>query len=282
MSENRVYSEMKKTNSIEKGEIINVVRKTSDYDMFQLSKFNRNVLIRNEMLEQAERGFISPIIVNENMVVIDGQHRLEASKRVGVPVTYVIINGLGKDDIVNMNTVQRKWGMSNFIEAFANQGNTEYVKLADILKDVYRNTTVVCQVAFNTQDIKSVRKAVEGGVFKFYNYEKTLEFFSFLTRFKEQAKVPMKTKLSIALYELFKIEKLDKERLINKVIETKLDEELRIKTSNLTEILKELIDAYNKNLTKKSGYMIDYHITSSGMLKIDEEKHDWAKKRMED
>lgn len=278
MIENRVYSGIEKTNSGDQSEITNVVRKTSNYDLFKLSKFNRNVLIRQEMLDQAERGFIAPIIVNENMVVIDGQHRLEASKRIGVPVSYIVINGLDKDDIVNMNTVQRKWGMANFIEAFANQGNPEYIKLVDILKGVYNNTTVVCQVAFNVQDILPVRKAVESGNFKFYNYEKTLEFFNFLIRFKEQVKVPMKTKLSLALFELFKIEKVDRERLINKVIETKLDEELRAKTFNMTEALKELIDAYNKNLTKKTGFMINYYITSNGLLKIDEEKHDWAKK----
>ena len=282
MNEKRVYSEVKQGSTLPVGEMVNVVYKTDDYDIFQLSKFNRNVLIRKEMLEQAEQGFISPIIVNENFVVIDGQHRLEASRRMNVPVQYIIVKGLNKEDIVRMNTIQKPWGMINFIEAFANQGNSEYVKLVDLLNDVYRNTTVVCQVAFNVSDTRPVRVAVESGNFQFFNYEKTLEFFNFLVRFKEETKVPMKTKLSLALFELFKIKKLDRERLITKVIETKLDDELRVKTFNLTEALKELLDSYNKNLTKKSGALIEYYITSGGNLKIDAEKHDWAKKRMED
>src|SRR5690625_2430380 len=82
---------------------INIVYKTDNLDMFQLSKFNRNVFLRKEMLEQAREGFISPIIVNENMVVIDGQHRLEASKKEGVPVEYIIKPGLDENDIVRMN-----------------------------------------------------------------------------------------------------------------------------------------------------------------------------------
>jgi len=278
MNEKRVYSEVQRGNAVPVGEMSNVVFKTSDYDIFQLSKFNRNVLIKKEMLKQAEEGFIAPIIVNENLMVIDGQHRLEASKMVDVPVQYMVIKGLDKNDIVRMNTVQKPWGMINFIEAFANQGNPEYVKLVDLLKDVYGNTTVVSQVACNVSSTIPARKIIESGNFKFSNYEKTLEFFSFLTRFKEEVKVPMKTKLSLALFELFKIKKIDKERLMAKVIETRLDDELRTKTIGITEALKGLIDAYNKNLHKKTSDSIEYYITSNGNLKIVEEKYEWATK----
>ena len=52
---------------------VNEVYKTDDLDMFKFTKFNRNVLFTDEMLEQAKEGFISPIIVNEYMVVIDGR-----------------------------------------------------------------------------------------------------------------------------------------------------------------------------------------------------------------
>ena len=49
---------------------VNEVYKTDDLDMFKFTKFNRNVLFTDEMLEQAKEGFVSPIIVNEYMVVI--------------------------------------------------------------------------------------------------------------------------------------------------------------------------------------------------------------------
>ncbi|PTI39343.1 hypothetical protein BU062_11370 [Staphylococcus succinus] len=60
---------------------VNEVYKTDDLDMFKFTKFNRNILFTDEMLKQAKEGFISPIIVNEYMVVIDGQHRLEHAKK---------------------------------------------------------------------------------------------------------------------------------------------------------------------------------------------------------
>ena len=51
---------------------VNEVYKTDDLDMFKFTKFNRNILFTDEMLKQAKEGFISPIIVNEYMVVIHG------------------------------------------------------------------------------------------------------------------------------------------------------------------------------------------------------------------
>ena len=69
---------------------VNEVYKTNDLSIFKFTKFNRNVVHTREMLEQAKQGFISPIIVNEYMVVIDGQHRLEHAKEAGVPIEYII------------------------------------------------------------------------------------------------------------------------------------------------------------------------------------------------
>ena len=38
---------------------VNEVYKTDDLDMFKFTKFNRNVLFTDEMLEQAKEGFVS-------------------------------------------------------------------------------------------------------------------------------------------------------------------------------------------------------------------------------
>src|SRR5690625_2284032 len=146
---------------------VNSVFETSDYDLFQLSKFNRNVLLRKEMLEQAKEGFIAPIVVNENFVVIDGQHRLEASKKIGVPVTYIVMPGLDENDIVRMNTVQKPWSLQNYIEAFANQGLEEYVKLVDLIKAGHANVTVTTYVAMNNLGDRRVRNLITDGKFKF-------------------------------------------------------------------------------------------------------------------
>ncbi|XCY65795.1 ParB N-terminal domain-containing protein [Streptococcus iniae] len=87
----RTYSHLSQQQNIfNNGTEINTVYKTTNYDMFNFSKFNRNVFLTPEMLKQAELGFVSPIIVNENLTVIDGQHRLTACQQLGLPVEYII------------------------------------------------------------------------------------------------------------------------------------------------------------------------------------------------
>lgn len=276
MTGKRVFSELGQGNVFVSGSKVNDVYKTSDYSVFQFSKFNRNVLLRKEMLEQAKEGILSPVIVNENLMVIDGQHRLKASEQVGAPVEFIVKSGLNEHDIVRMNTVQKPWTLANFIEAFANQGKEEYVKLLNLLNDFYGNTTVVSQVAMNVTSIKPVREAIEKGEFEFFNYEKTVEFLTILKKFKEDVNVPYKTKTALALFNLFKVKKFSIEKLTKKVIQRGLDEQMRVKTFNITEQTKAFLDVYNHAVPIRSENYLHYHVTSNGEIIFDEEKADWA------
>lgn len=257
--------------------VANVVYETDNHDLFQLSKFNRNVLLRKEMLEQAKEGFIAPIIVNESFVVIDGQHRLAASREVGVPVKYIVIPGLDENDIVRMNTVQKPWSMRNYIEAYANQGNEEYIKLVNLINEKFSNVTVTTDVAANNAN--SNRRAldqVKNGEFKFFNFNKAVEFLHYYKRFREETKTPQRSTVTTALYELFRLENFDRNRMIEKVNQTNLNEDIKVKTYQHTDILKTLIDTYNHMLKKGSRNYINYHITSTGSLVIDEERASWS------
>lgn len=265
---------------INAGRVVNAVYKTEDYGAFELSKFNRNVILTNQMVQQAEEGFIAPIVVNEKMVVIDGQHRLKASEIVGAPVEYIIKDGLSEHDIVRMNTVQKKWTLANHVEAWANRGNKEYIKLLDVINNHYKNTTVVSQIAYNSKTYGTAKRAIEDGEFKFYNYDRVIDFLEYLDRFKEETGVPKRTGLSRALNDVLGIKKIDRDRLIQRVVSTGLDDELKTKTLNQSDVTRRLIDSYNKMLSVNSPTYISYHITSKGSIVIDEEKAEWSTNRL--
>lgn len=274
----RVYSNTNQGDLFLFNKPINNVYVTSNYELFQFSKFNRNVILSKEMIKQAEEGFVSPIIVNENMIVIDGQHRLKASEKVGVPVEFIVKEGLTEHDIVRMNTVQKKWSLLNHIEAHANEGLEDYMKLINLLNNsnYTGNVTVMTSLATFEVDTHRVRDRVIGGNFKFRNFAKTVQFLEYLSDFKERTKVNYKTKLTLAIFELYKIEKFDSSRLIAKVIGTGLADELQTRTLGLTDAKKQLIDAYNHGLGEGSERLIDYSIKPNGNLVINEKKADWA------
>lgn len=258
---------------------VNEVYKTDDLDMFKFTKFNRNVLFTDEMLEQAKEGFVSPIIVNEYMVVIDGQHRLEHAKKAGVPIEYIIKPGLNEHDIVRMNTTQRKWNMLNYIESYANQGSEEYVSLLNLLNKKYAGTTVVISVAKNQTTATDVNKLIKSGSFEFINFEETLNFLKYYEKFRKETDTPKRTKPALAMYSLFRIEGFDGDRLIRKVLQKKFDDDLRTKGYNLTEALKEFIDKYNDKLSQDSPLFIEYYIKNNGDLIIENARKEWAQKK---
>lgn len=258
---------------------VNEVYKTDDLDMFKFTKFNRNVLFTDEMLEQAKEGFVSPIIVNEYMVVIDGQHRLEHAKKAGVPIEYIVKPGLNEHDIVRMNTTQRKWNMLNYIESYANQGSEEYVSLLNLLNKKYAGTTVVISVARNQTTATDVNKLIKSGSFEFINFEETLNFLKYYEKFRKETDTPKRTKPALAMYSLFRIEGFDGDRLIRKVLQKKFDDDLRTKGYNLTEALKEFIDKYNDKLSQDSPLFIEYYIKNNGELIIENARKEWAQKK---
>ena len=259
---------------------VNEVYKTDDLEMFKFTKFNRNILFTDEMLKQAKEGFISPIIVNEYMVVIDGQHRLEHAKKAGVPIEYIVKPGLTEHDIVRMNTTQRPWSLLNFIESYANQGSEQYVALLNLINKKYAGTSVVISVGRNsTGSSKGLTDLVKSGNFEFVNFEQTLNFLKYYERFRKETNTPKKTKVALAIYALYRLKGFDEDRLIRKVLQKKFDDDLRVKGYDLTEALREFIDKYNDKLTQDSSSFIEYYVKNNGELIIDNPKKDWALKK---
>jgi len=109
-----------------------VVMLTKDYAIFKHIAGNRELIeaniqaIRNQLIE---RGQQQPIIVNERNEIIDGQHRLEACKRLKMPIQYIKRVGANLDDVISTNIVGKKWTLMDYVNRFAAEGKTDYIDL---------------------------------------------------------------------------------------------------------------------------------------------------------
>lgn len=116
------------------------VYKSFDYDKFKFLEANREVK-KAQVLKIANSidqvGYIipSPIIVNEDLEIIDGQGRFTACKEKGLPIYYVISTGAGVRECIAMNIGQKNWTTNDYIRSYAARGNTSYVLLQRILSD---------------------------------------------------------------------------------------------------------------------------------------------------
>ena len=105
------------------------IHSTTDYGQFKYIEGNREVVeahVKSLSDQIIEKDFQIPIIVNEKMEVCEGQHRLEAYRSLGMPITYIIKEGLNICDIRKMNSTSRKWTMEEYMISHVKLGNKEY------------------------------------------------------------------------------------------------------------------------------------------------------------
>ncbi len=116
--------------------IINSLFETKDYDKFKFLKGNRHINTANiKTLEKSiSRKYLKvPIIVNNNMEIIDGQHRFTIAKNNNLPVYYIIINDYGRIETEILNTASRKWTPDDYLESYCDLGYINYIKIKDFM-----------------------------------------------------------------------------------------------------------------------------------------------------
>jgi hypothetical protein len=132
---NTFQSEPMVKNHVQKSELVNMVYKTDDLSIFKAIDGNRIPNLQHiKRLADSIRIYgmkCNPILVNENMQVIDGQHRLMAAKEVSSFVYYIILNGYTLSEVHTLNLNQMNWSKKDFMEGYANMGIESYIKLRD-------------------------------------------------------------------------------------------------------------------------------------------------------
>lgn len=142
------------------------ILKTSDYDMF--SDFTSNRELDETHVAQLIKSIsarnllhINPILVDSKMQIIDGQHRLEAARRLALEVYYIVSDDIGRLDISKLNSNQKNWNTMDYINFYTVEGNPEFQKLSKFISN-YPDLAVSAAITIisskmrrNTNDIKN-------------------------------------------------------------------------------------------------------------------------------
>ena len=160
----------------------NKIHKTSDYSQFKQIKGNRKVNKRHlarlkQSIKRKNLMHLNPIIVNENMEVIDGQHRLQACKELEVPVYYIKGSGLRFDDVVFMNTNVKDWSINDYLHSYVEQGYKDYIYLRDFANKWGLSTaTAIAILSMDEYVTRAKYKEFKEGKFEVVDKEQSLEF----------------------------------------------------------------------------------------------------------
>lgn len=127
------------------------IQVTTNYDQFVILEDNRDV-VEGHVDNLAKEGNVTatqPIIVNERMEIIDGQHRFDGCKENGWPVYFIKREGLTIGTARKMNILQRSWRMEDFEKSYAADGNINYRKFRDLREEYGLAGTIVLIAIYN-------------------------------------------------------------------------------------------------------------------------------------
>lgn len=198
------------------------VYKTTDYGIFKRLIGNRDIpesRISKIVASIQEIGWIrNPIVVNDKMEVIDGQGRLTALQRLGLPVEYIIAPGAGTKECIYMNMNMVNWKLPDFIKSYAEQGNANYQRLLTLMEKYAGGNLDIISTALHRVS-KAKHRDIKAGIVQVTEEQyqaaiPRLEFVQPLIERLNEKKLPgsLVTLIQTLIY-YFDYEEVDNERL---------------------------------------------------------------------
>ena len=112
-----------------------------NYTKFTLFDNNRDINethVENLITSMRKSGQLMPVVVTPSKEVIDGQHRLKACEKLGIPVSYVVNSSGNSKQIAVMNNTQKGWKNKDFLKHFSHNSHSnssEYKKIEKFFEE---------------------------------------------------------------------------------------------------------------------------------------------------
>ena len=161
--------------------VINQVNQTTDYEKFKNLNGNRNVNtlhVRRLQESFAKSYLLSPILVNDNFEIIDGQHRFEAAKKSNLPINFISVSGYGLEEVQLLNTNMKNWKSVDYLQGFCDLKYPEYLRFRNFMRQFPHFSFMICDMLLtdstNGSESGSARKELISNTNKAGYYTKNL------------------------------------------------------------------------------------------------------------
>jgi|FreactcultureFD7_1027221.scaffolds.fasta_scaffold08933_3 hypothetical protein len=105
-----------------------IIYQTTNYKQFKFLKENREIHPRYLVESISKKNLLAehPIICDQNLNVIDGQHRLKAAEFLNTPIFYIISENAKPEDI-SLCQVQKAWTLHDFLNFYSNKQDYQFI-----------------------------------------------------------------------------------------------------------------------------------------------------------
>ena len=193
-----------------------------------------------------------PIIVikqDKKLLVLDGQHRLTAAKRLNVPIFYIASEDITLDDIPTLNKVRTPWTLLDFVNHYVACGNVDYEIALKFMTDHPHLSLNFCVASLTSRaEDGTVLKLIKNGTFKVTTFERAEYISGCILDFKKYFKYYNNRYFTRAISFLIRKTPYD-----HKIMMDKLDYESTrlVRCLTVDDYLKLLEEIYNyKNSPK--------------------------------
>ncbi len=241
------------------------VQSTMDYDSIVSIQGNRGVNVKNvEKIKESMLGrqLIVPAIVNEQMQLIDGQHRKVACEQLGLPFYYIIVHGYGLKEVQKINANAKTWKKTDYLESYIDlydAGDTDYYNYP-LFATFMKTSELPLPTALALSDLKRGHyKGIESdfihGTFEF----KTLQMAKLLVGALEDIKLYDETRakqksFALVFASLFFNSKYKHDHMVKNLARNASELSLM---GNKESIRMGLLKIYNRNIGKRTKLYAD-------------------------
>ena len=163
-------------------QIVGQVFITTNYELFNSIDGNRNVNqlhLSRLKKSMSEKQLLSPILVNNLMQIIDGQHRFLVCKELKLPIYYIMAEGYGLNEVHILNANSKNWNADDYMIGYVNMGKKDYVLYAEYKKRYkFGHNECIALLCGTTNGTKT--KEFFSGVFKVKNYKRACEIGDYI------------------------------------------------------------------------------------------------------
>ena len=232
-----------------------------NYTKFTLFDNNRDINethVEELIASMRKSGQLMPVVVTPSKEVIDGQHRLKACEKLGIPVSYVVNTAGNAKQIAVMNNTQKGWKNKDFLKHFCHKSHNnsaEYNKIAKFFNDYSLPFSVGIALLSDQQTLATIAKdrgpmpSFRDGTFKISNLDKAKETAERLIKLKSF--VPNLVRIVKFSIAFIKISKLDNFNLKTCYTQLEKNSNKFDKCVNQEDWNEAMVAAYNYKLVTK-------------------------------
>jgi hypothetical protein len=214
---------------------------TTEYGMFKFLKGNRDIneakvsKIKDAIRDGIDILKYAPIIVNENMEIIDGQHRFAVSRELKSNVYYVIHREADLTIVPSINSNSTKWRTVDFLNSYLDLKKEEYITLSEFMQEYPRVGLPVAIRILHDGRVSGKSEAADhfrDGLFKVSHLEKAKTLTTLLLDFEGHTENPYSSRFYEAISQLRNNGKYNHDHLLAKLVESgrRIDNVITVKS----------------------------------------------------